>query len=817
MRFLLGAVVALAATSSCGPSSNTPPSIANAPGGTSPSIEQAVARGDAAAAAVIASVAEIPTGQSSFTLTPTNIAIPDQTAIFKALGFEVSGNDIVVDWEKPSGIALGKLGLLLRLASYPDILKSPGSAAYYAVFLDADECRTYFSEAGRFFNRDGLDCNSYYMDWKGNTQFEKQDSHEAFVAAWESKLRKMIPAFPFTVLEKRQAYVGPYRDASQELALAMQSDLAGDGGIWRNGIDATFGNHATDKAGLSTPLPQANIGVLIMPPAEARDLMEGIVATGAKQFDSGAVGAYVGTRYLATGTRSTANGGAILDLLVYNSQALYADKSLATRMRDLPLGATALTVEPAATSAEPAYFDNMLPRILAAKLRPALLDDDAFLRETLKLRAAAEGLAIAAQRGRPQATFSNWPVMAPAALREFERLTYAPEDLARTRAWLADAAKRIGNTTRVKYVCGNEHSATKCESPGQEVSNGRMFSPAADLKRSRTASVPKHLPENRPASQGFIAYDAGDDIKVIYSQSASPHWFGVDVPFDWKNVQHVSMDLTIVSASFVPVADGEVLLVDLAPRSFTYMEIGGVQKTFDLSTIPLPATAQPGATGGYFDIAGIAVGMPLAEAETKAAAALPSDFKKEAREKKSQFGLTHAIRWYDPTRKSREAIEVYYDPDDPQRRLTGVGRVMPIQTGTDAKANQEEAYAAMMARLDEKYGTSDTEHKMGRQSYWASDPVQKARFATERSRDIRQTDNPCLLNNLTWVGETSMGQGKHMFKDGKPSSCGEMLSVSVERTGMLYMLVLETTLFNQQKQRQMNADKPKMQLNDAPL
>ncbi len=798
MRLLLVSVAALAAVSACGPAANTPPAIANAPGGASPSVEQAVTRGDAAAAAVIASVKETPVGQSSFSLAPTDIVIADQTAIFTALGFEMSGKDIVVDSTNPSGVALGKLGLVLKLANYPDILKSPGPAALYSAFLDAEECKTYFQ---------GSRCDI----WKGTTQFEREDSHKAFVAAWEPKLREMIPAFPFTVLEKRSALLGPYADNRQQLMLAMVHDSDGDGGVWRN--HAGLAVVGPVKAGLAMPLPLAYGQALNMAHDDARTLMEDLAEKGAEYTRDTLknLRLTVGTRYLATGIRPNDRAGSILDLLVY-SRALYIDETLAAKALDLPLGSTALTVEPQPSSTEPAYFDNMLPRILAAKLRPALLDDEAFLRETLKLRAAAEQFAVSMQGSRPEATFSNWPAMAPAALREHERLSYSPEDIARTRAWIADAAKRIGNTARVKYVCGNEQTTTRCGSPSQEVSNGHLFSPAAALSRSNAAGVPKNPPENRPASQGFFTYQAGSGIKVVYSQSASPHWFGVDVPFDWKAVQHVSMDLTILSASFVPTADGEVLLVDIAPRSFAYTEIGGAPTTFDLSTIPLPAAPQASATGGYYEIAGITIGMPLAEAEAKAAAALPAHFEKTETDKPKHFGLTNSMAWKDPTGKSREKIEIFFDPEDSQRRVTGIGRIMPTQSGPDASQNRATASTAMMDRLDEKYGPSDTNHKQGGISYWVADPVQKARFAAERDNRYAH-GNRCKFDKLQLIGQV---RPRPFFEGDIPASCGEILAAAIH-SDTLTMFALDTTHYNNQRQRQMKNQKPDAQLNDAPL
>lgn len=651
--------------------------------------------------------------------------------------------------------ALERLWSLYALKAEPGLLDDMGSAADF-LFLLPEDAATRFGSAGRNNGATRFD-----QGWRGDNQFQREDSYRAFVAEWRARLIAMTAALPEELIFVSDGSFGAYDAARGTLAISGGSRLGWDGAI--------YANHR-----LKIPDPYRFPESVRVDAATARGLFEGAQADYDAQHPDRMKGgvtpaaARVMQRYRVAGLRAVPGKPVVLDLIP--TSIAFHDLTLRRKLLDVPLpGNFAGGGGAEGATAQAPQLDALYPRLWLARAMPALLDDPAFVAETFRLRRKQEA------GKRP---YSYEPVVAT-AMRETE-LPPTADDLQSMRDWLQRHAADLPAEVKVdgfglSPVYGSSERGRRA-SIKQWIEQGGQPQSATGKERSwikpSLAAAAKIMPDSM---EQHVLW-SGDGVPAVVTLHPHPAWAaGIAVEFEPMG-ERASLDLKIVEARMVMDAGvPPFLLFDVLPAAVSYQRDGKTTR------IALDQPAQPVEATRRFDIAGMRLDMPLAEAEQVATAFLGGTPTRE--EWQFQNGaLTDAVALFTPdtSRQWKELLVLFYDGDQSEKPLIGVGRQVITR---EFSGNRSQGMAALLPRLEEKFGKSYRDGG-GAGAYWAADPVTLAKL--EAGIDYQ---DPCSQSDYEQFF-MNPSQGVR-FSSKITQGCGEMLSLTIT-TEAVHQLLTDT-------------------------
>lgn len=705
--------------------------------------------------------------------------LPTYEGAVVAIGKNVDSVNIMADRAVPgadkergklAAAAGERLWSLYVLKAAPELLDDMDSAADFLFLLPESEAARY-GVAGRFNG-----ASRFNQGWNGDNQFQREDSHKAFVKDWRERLIAMTASLPEELIFVSSGSFGDYDAARGKLAISGGTRLGWDGAIYANGR-------------LKIPDPYDFPSQVQLDAATARGLFEGAQADYDAQYADRIMGgtipaaARVMQRYRVAGLRTAPGSGVVMDLVPVS--AAFYDLSLRRKLLDVPLPGQFSTGGAArADDATPPQLDALYPRLWLAHAMPILLEDPDFIAETFRLRRAQE----AGQRA-----YSYDPVVST-ALRE-TRMAPGAQDLQVMRDWLQRHAANLPAEVKVDgFGLGPVYGSSergKRASIKQWIEQGGQPQSATGKERSWIKPTLAAAATLMPNSIEQHVLWSGDGVPAIVTLHPHPAWAaGIPVDFDPMG-ESASLDLKIVEARMVEDAGvPPFLLFDVLPVAISYQRDGKVTR------VALDQPAPQADAPRRFDIAGLRLDMPLAEAEPIATAFLGGAPTRE--EWQFQNGaLTDAIALYKPDPRSlwSELLVLFYDNSRPEKPLIGIGR----QLMTDEfRSSPSAGMAALLPRLEEKFGKSYRDDGTER-AYWAADPVTVAML--EAGIDYQ---HPCSQNDYEqFFNNPSRGV---RFSSKITKGCGEMLSLTVY-SEFVHQLLTDSNVLAA-RWAKMNAAKP---------
>ncbi|MBP1804417.1 peptidoglycan-binding domain-containing protein [Rubellimicrobium aerolatum] len=664
--------------------------------------------------------------------------------------------------------ALSRLVLLYALKGNPGLLDDPSSTLDFARLLPRAEIEPFVSSGPLGGQGGAFDWSG--AGWRGATQFAAEDSRQAFLAAFRDDLMSRAAAAPMTLLDVSEIGFGPYDVANEVLALEVSRV---PGGWWeQGGAEVDFDLSTTGALPTQWHLP----------PAEARRAIEAAVAgfqadkslrkvwehpdfdpNGSEQPARG----IVLTRLEVRGLRPI-DGGILLELEATEA-VVHDGLSSWNEIGRLPIERAASVFD------GPPVLDALWPRLWRAGADPALLDDTSFVSETFAIRRDQE-TALATRSDAPLTSFPL--VVSPALLGSY--LDPTAGDLARMRDWIAAQSQSLPNRVTVPGL--SMHAA-------QEVAE---FDPMESLRLSGAPEAGRQGWESAPLaaaqailpdSLGFVPMGSGRHATAVVAMHPHPAWYGIPLPFV-PTQDRGDLTLDVLAATLETDATGApFVLLDVAPASLAWQrrdESGAVAET-GVIEIAAPAPMSVPAEDPAWDVAGVRLGMPLAEAEAAALAFIGGTADRHVSDGEDP-ALGHRVQL--TATGGGEIVVLFHDPASAGSPVTAVGRrVFPPSAG-----GLEAAVAQVRPSLEAKYGlASGTGRNEPFVLFWAVDPLVLLRLTEGLDHDDPCSLRRTLVNYLDW-GIVSL----ETAPDGP--DCGPMLGVMIS-DGAVDQFLTDTGLF----------------------
>ncbi len=675
------------------------------------------------------------------------------------------------------------LELALILKANPTLLDDPDATIAFVRLVGEDE-RARFA------------LQTYGNDYAfiGKNQFEVEDARLGFIDAYRRKMELMAPSLPLLINDIRGIQFGDYDAATGALEIEISNP---NGGPWS----------LPRRLAFEAPMPFSPPRQWMLPRAEARRIIEAAAAADgdSHQLMSGHVSHPAATAVLRYAIRDVRpiKLGAALDLVAIGID-VYAGLTLDTKIGSIPLPPDAVTEASDAASTGLPVLDPLLPRVLVAKQSPQLLDNAAFVAETFRLRREMERRAKAGMVENALAETYRWP-LGVSTLSLKTDLPATPEELAATRAFLAEAIKADFGTIEQARICqylGNDSSSKTCRitQTAKVLDDGALvlsdlavptvdwgFARAyGEWREAALAEVAAQLPDNAR----LIDFPSGGDLPTILALSPNPAWFGVDLPFRQQDLVSAGLELAVDKVSVQhPGESNSYLLIEISPRAIRYRPPGGSAQRFAFTAAP-PAAATPATATvalGTFDILGAKLGMPIDDAVAAVTASMDgAELPRTEETRPGNVMFEHAVRLTlrkDGDGDDVDFIKLFYDAALPSKPVVAIGREILLEdlnfSGDDA------AFAAISAPLMQKYGKGGRDYAREAHLYWATSPTTKARL----KQTIRY-DDPCADTNYrNFMGGES--DNSPFGVDPKlRQRCGEVLSARISRH------VVDTFLIN---------------------
>lgn len=646
---------------------------------------------------------------------------------------------------------LERLWSLYALKAAPQFLDHMDSASDFLFLLpEADAAR--YGSAG---SSNGA--TRFGQGWRGDNQFQREDSYRAFVADWRERLIAMTESLPEELIFVSGGSFGAYDPARGSLAISGGSRLGRDGSIYAN-------------RRLKIPDPYDFPSGVQVDAATARGLFEGAQADYDAQYPDRIKGGVtpaatrVMQRYRVAGLRAVAGKPVVLDLIPVSIG--FHDLALRRKLLDVPLPGNFANAGAAdAGTAQAPQMDALYPRLWLARAMPELLDDPQFIAESFRLRRAQEA------DKRP---YSYEPVVAT-AMRQ-TKLPPTADDLQAMRDWLQRHAADLPAEVRVDGfglmpVYGSSERGKRA-SIKRWIEQGGQPQSATGRERSWIEPTLAAAARVMPDSIERHVLWSGDGVPAVATLHPHPAW-AAGIPIDFEpGGEPASLDMKVVEARMVTEAGVPPFVIfDVMPVAISYKRGGQTTR------IDLDQPAQPADAPRRYDVAGLRLDMPLAEAEPMARAFLGgTPARKEWQFKNG--ALTDAVALYTPDPRGlwTELLVLFYDGGQAEKPLIGIGRQVVTN---EFSTSQSQGMAALLPRLEQKFGKS---YKDGSgRAYWAADPVTVAMLEAGISYD-----HPCSQSDFEqfWYDPS---QGVR-FSSRITKGCGEMLSLTVQSESVNQLL-----------------------------
>lgn len=663
------------------------------------------------------------------------------------------------------GRRLVVFGKLLVLAGNPALLDAPESTGQFVSLIDIDRAAPYLDETTVRLIRDR---GSYYTtspDWAGDNQFAKEDSRQAFLAAFRDEIMAQVPKLPLRVDVLRGISYGAYAEGELEIEIDHHDVFPFLSGT-----------------GLAAPDPFNLPTRWALDADEARRVVEMVPAD---EFQR----PIVVTRAVITGARPQGSG-TILDIAAIDMQ-VYSSMKLDERVASIPLPPNAVTYAeggvasaPDASALDGVPFDPLLVRMLISTERPEFADSDSFRFETFRMRRESEKRT----RESSRSLALDWPLLvAPSLLSS--NADPSADDIARVTEWFTEARATPKATATIGGLCWYERrDSDACIFTGGALGEGGKLALAKTLTEALGNwkygwnGLPDDAHEMAqqayPGNAGLLPFGAGRDVPGYLVLAAHPAWYEMQIPDG--EINDAMLDVAIVRHQILGTPSGKgFFTIEIAPVALR-LRLGD-----QWQTLPIETPAAPLVADRRFDMLGVKLGMPLAEAEAIIAKSFEGrNFEQATMVYESGrdpvFGQADPILGqstsfrsppyqYDsmPKKRGAEAIRLYYDALKPEKPIIAVGRYVIL--GEDVHSNDQERAVGqpVLESMISKYGPPDLAGKLigNAATIWAADPTTKARLANG--------DESCELDQV--MGSAHHNTGR--FRSGLISTpCGEMLT-----------------------------------------
>jgi hypothetical protein len=664
-----------------------------------------------------------------------------------------------------------RLVQLFILKGNPALLDNPSKTLSFLPLVEISQANAYvMTRSGQplIDKRDRLD-----VQWRGTNQFEQEDSRVAFLAANKQTILAMTEGLPTEFYDVRPMRVGTYDVATKALEIGISGAENGPWG-WSGG-----------QTSFDSPMPIRLPQTWTLEPAVARQVVEA-AAIGYRRmnpneqdFNANAramtASLVIAIRQKIISIRPTEHGAAldltVLEMVVFDAP----DLKVVVGTLPLPAGASVGGAVPPISANGSVTFDAMYPRLWAVAANPAILDNVGFLTESFDLRRKQEAAAAVHQ----EMVLSFPRVVGSSLLRS--RQPAQQSDIDAMRAWLQTHSQGLPKRVLVNGFMLNKSGTSANGMPVVDIRN-RWQGGAAGVEglagrdRSWIDSARLATMAILPNSVGAEVVWSGDAVPTIAAFHPHPAWFGVELPFEPANEQAM-LELEVLSGEMRADENGKsFVLFDVLPTALVYSRDGAPQR-FELAA-PVESPTTPG-TPGVYDVVGVRLGMPLAEAESLVQTAVGAGFERlEWSVSDPVFSDAVAFRKSAINGERLESVVIFYDSTIPERPVIGIGRDVQLQ---GAESN-EAAVAAILPKLEQKFGTA-IPWAGGRSSYfyWAQNPVTQALI-----RAKMRYDDACSFSDFEQFA--ALDQGARFGTAQATKSCGEMMRATIGKGGVAQFL-----------------------------
>lgn len=508
-----------------------------------------------------------------------NVSLPSidekTAATLRRIGFEVSEG--IAFFPERRGIDIrGRLRLLLALMADPNVIEDRDLTMNFArYFLPESALEPYVTMRMRV------------PYWRGDNEFQQDDSRRAFLDAHRSALLALAPELPLVFASSFPIEFRPYDHAKASLTIV------------RNG------ERPLDEIQQALPLFDAMFLELPMSEDEARRYIEGsfpsVLQAGIDYRPT------LGIRYVVKDARLDRVGdqwdlGLDVELV---DQAIYADDGLTVPLLALPHPNNVRIYggeDPAAQGSLP-VIDNFAKRIMIARMVPEIGQSEPVIARLFTVRRQDERAAL--RSGRE----ISFPPVIPRTLLDRDVKPTAA-DLDAFVQWIDRNAPKQGDHVLMDRVL--HHGTAKRTLRNFWAHGGEaVYSGGGELiELARDAS---------PGSFAFINTDHGVDEAsyMVFALSAGgAHlWRDEALLTGYAEPDQVRLEVQILHTAIRSSSNGKaVMVVEVHPVALHVRHGDGTETRRELPQIDQTAPQDRTDPGSRFDILGIRLGMPIDEA-----------------------------------------------------------------------------------------------------------------------------------------------------------------------------------------------------------
>lgn len=424
--------------------------------------------------------------------------------------------------------------------------------------------------------------------WRGDNEFQQEDSRRAFLDAHRSTLHALPPKMPMIFASTFSIDFKPY-DRAESLLTGSRR-----------------GERPLEEIQQALPLFEAMFLELPMGEDEARQYVEGSFPS-VRQAGSD-YRPTLGIRYVVKDARLDRVGdqwglGLDAELVDY---ALYADEGLTVSLLALPQprNIRIYGAEVSLAQGSLPVIDNFAKRLMVARMVPEVGQSEPVIARLFEARRQAERNAF---RSGQEISF---PPAIPRTVVNKDVLKPTSADLDEFVQWIARNAPKEGDNVLMDSVLHHgtanrtllnfwPHGGTTVYSGGGEL-----------IELARDAS---------PGSFGFINTDHGidDASQIVFALSADgAHlWRDEALLSDYADPDQVRFEVQISHTAIRRSSNGKaVIIVEVHPVALHIRHGDGTETRRGLPQIDQTVSQDRTDPGSRFDILGVKLGMPVDEA-----------------------------------------------------------------------------------------------------------------------------------------------------------------------------------------------------------
>lgn len=688
--------------------------------------------------------------------------------------------------------AWDRFGRLLVLASDPSLLDVPQMTDFFVPLLDIDEVEPFISEFhASQYRKSGMFYQSG-VEWRGDNQFAQEDARVAFLARFRDKLLAQVPSFPLKIVMVRRINYGRYENG--ELGIEISSTTP-------------FPYYS--RHGLDAPEPFRQPTKWALEADDARRVIETPVSL---QSDS----PVAVTEAVISGARRDGNR-TVLDISA-SSITVYSSVLMQTVVGEIPLPGAAVksAIQTPYAFSGPFPLDPVYVRMLLARERPEFANTDSFRYQTFQMRLAAERNIRTSNRVPP----FSWPSLLPPSLVGGKG-TPTSNDVMALDSWFDVVKDRISDTAMLTDLCWFDVE-TECQlhdrrpQGSAQLLLGNLVETAVAKWKYGWNGLPDGASdvtrETFPDNSRILPFGMGGDVGGMIVLKAHPAWYGIDLPE--AAVSNAALEVRVTRQRILGTQSGVgFFAIEIEPVAFHYQS-GGQWHDIAIPAHDLGAQAQ---SGGVYDILGVRLGMPRAEAEAIIAATFEgrpvkqSEIVNSSNLRDADPTLAHSVQFLSPPYEfesvpddmgipediGAESIKLYYDTTQPDQPVIAIGRTLRYGERQYSNADEKVAGQPIMDSMIGKYGPPariEEFYDYYDATIWAADEATRVRVASG--------DEHCDVDSIFSRTDENIGR---VYSGKITASCGEMLNVWFINGKLALFLVNTTQLIDLQQVHAANA------------